>query len=126
MLALYRSGRQADAVAAAAQLRRSLADEPGLDPSPEVRERRILQQDPGLRIPSVARAAASGRAAVHVAFSEAAPADTSAVQVLVGRDDVSAAVANAVRLAVEGQGRLLSWRPRRARARQRSCTSWRT
>ncbi len=48
MLALYRSGRQSDALAVAASLRRTLADELGLDPSPAVveLERRILTQDP--------------------------------------------------------------------------------
>jgi DNA-binding SARP family transcriptional activator len=51
MLALYRTGRQSDAVAAAAELRRVLADELGLDPAPETREleQRILGQDPALR-----------------------------------------------------------------------------
>src|SRR3954453_1966625 len=47
MLGLYRVGRQAEAIAAAAQLRRTLADELGIAPSPEVRdlEVRILRQD---------------------------------------------------------------------------------
>ena len=51
MLALYRTGRQSDAVAAAAELRRVLAEELGLDPAPETREleQRILRQDPALR-----------------------------------------------------------------------------
>ncbi|WP_369253111.1 BTAD domain-containing putative transcriptional regulator [Geodermatophilus amargosae] len=50
MVALYRSGRQGDALAAAAALRRTLADELGLDPSPIVLdlEHRILVQDPAL------------------------------------------------------------------------------
>ncbi|PRY49008.1 putative ATPase [Geodermatophilus tzadiensis] len=50
MLALYRSGRQGDALAAAAALRRTLADELGLDPSPAVLEleHRVLLQDPAL------------------------------------------------------------------------------
>jgi predicted ATPase/DNA-binding SARP family transcriptional activator len=49
MLALYRSGRQADALAAYRDARAAL-DEFGLEPSPELRvlERRILEQDPDL------------------------------------------------------------------------------
>ena len=50
MLALYRCGRQADALAVYQQLRTILADELGLDPSGELRklEAAILAQDPVL------------------------------------------------------------------------------
>jgi DNA-binding SARP family transcriptional activator len=50
MLALYRSGRQADALAAYRQGRLRLHDELGLEPGPELQqlERRILEQDPAL------------------------------------------------------------------------------
>ena len=50
MLALYRSGRQADALAAFQDARRALVDELGIDPSANLveLERRILQQDPTL------------------------------------------------------------------------------
>jgi DNA-binding SARP family transcriptional activator len=56
MLALYRCGRQAEALEAYQQARRTLVDELGIDPSPTLHrlERRILVHDPEL---DLARAA---------------------------------------------------------------------
>ncbi len=50
MLALYRCGRQAEALAAARSLRRRLAEEHGLDPGSQLRdlERAVLHADPAL------------------------------------------------------------------------------
>jgi DNA-binding SARP family transcriptional activator len=53
MTALYRAGRQADALAAYQEARRALASDLGLEPGDALREleRRILQHDPGLEAP---------------------------------------------------------------------------
>ncbi|GAA3341205.1 hypothetical protein GCM10020358_31670 [Amorphoplanes nipponensis] len=53
ILALYRSGRQADALEAYGRLRRTLGDELGIDVGPELRdlELAMLRHDPGLAVP---------------------------------------------------------------------------
>ena len=85
MLALYRGGRQADALAAYQDARRVLADELGLDPSPELQalERDILRHRVG---PLAAPAQRPGRrevvcVAVDVLASErGAPLDPEVLQ----------------------------------------------
>jgi predicted ATPase/class 3 adenylate cyclase len=56
MLALYRSGRQAEALDAYQETRRALVDELGIDPSPPLRELEaaILRQDAALALPTAA------------------------------------------------------------------------
>jgi DNA-binding SARP family transcriptional activator len=67
MLALYRSGRQADALHAYQEARRALAEQLGIDPGPALRrlEEQILRQDATLEWPSGAGRAetAAGRTA---------------------------------------------------------------
>jgi DNA-binding SARP family transcriptional activator len=60
MLALYRAGRQAEALAAYRQAQRELADELGLEPGEELKrlEQAILRQDPALDLAREAPVAA--------------------------------------------------------------------
>lgn len=52
-LALYRCGRQVDALDAFGRVRGRLRDELGIEPGPDLRtlQRRILEHDPGLALP---------------------------------------------------------------------------
>jgi DNA-binding SARP family transcriptional activator len=68
MLALYRSGRQADALAAYRRLHRTLDEELGIYPSLELRdlEAAILRQDPALDAPTAAATMTQAAPAVPV------------------------------------------------------------
>ncbi len=86
IVALYRAGRQADALAAYRDARAAL-DELGLEPSPEMRalERRVLEHDPTLAAPA-ARTAAAGLAEPPVHLIGRAR-ELASVVALLGRDD---------------------------------------
>ncbi|MFF9041174.1 BTAD domain-containing putative transcriptional regulator [Streptomyces sp. NPDC014892] len=101
MLALYRSGRQAEALAVYADTRRLLADELGVDPRPGLRElqQRILRADPGLAEPSAPLAPEPAAAPVRPAQLPATVPDFTGRASLV--EDLSAVLAQAS--AAEGQ-----------------------
>lgn len=58
MTALYRCGARAEALAAYAKLRQTLASSYGIDPGPELADlhHKVLADDPALMIPAVSRA----------------------------------------------------------------------
>ncbi|MBD0862707.1 AAA family ATPase [Gordonia sp. zg691] len=104
--ALYRLGRQSDALGAIAGARRILADEIGVDPGPRLRtlEADILDHAPHLDTP-----AATTREAVTVDAAGAAPPTVPPIAfddapALVGRADELAALHRAVLASMSGHG----------------------
>jgi YVTN family beta-propeller protein len=102
MLALYRSGRQADALAAYRRARKTLVSELGLEPGPALREleRQMLAQDPALEPETpVARAGRSprrGRPLLLAVAAVVAGAIVAGVLLAVGGSDSTAIPGNAV------------------------------
>ena len=79
MLALYRSGRQSEALAAFRRARALLAGELGIEPGPGLRrmEQAILRQDPELEQPPAARPRHSGQPELASPGSPPVPAASS-------------------------------------------------
>jgi DNA-binding SARP family transcriptional activator len=101
MLALYRSGRQRDALEAYQRARRLLADELGIEPGPDLRrlEAAVLAQDPSLDVLRPVPAAAAG--GLPAALAAVGPA-------FLGRDTELAWLRDAWANAVDGRGSFVS------------------
>ena len=95
MLALYRSGRQADALASYQDARRAFADRLGLEPSRELQalEQSILRQDPAIDAPVRRRAPVpprrSSRGAVLIAAGGAILLAAAVAAIFAAGDEAS-------------------------------------
>ena len=110
MLALYRSGRQADALEAYRQARETLVDELGIDPSPELQrlEQAILRHDAALDLEKPAakpRSEPDRRKTVTILFVDIV--DSSALAAALDPEvlrDVMRSYFDAVRTIIERHG----------------------
>jgi DNA-binding SARP family transcriptional activator/tetratricopeptide (TPR) repeat protein len=90
MIALYRCGRQAEALRVFAAGRRVLAEELGIDPGADLSRihQQVLTMDPALMLGGdAALATGTGTAAAHVHTAVSVPADPSAQAALAGPND---------------------------------------
>lgn len=115
-LALYRAGRQADALGALRTTQKRLADELGIDPRPALQhlEREILNQVPALdwhpvpAAPVLVRPAPAAPAMIRPAPAAARPTAPPSGEVFVGRAGPLGQLVEALAAASAGRGQLVT------------------